>query len=214
MFDPSEVSIRRARRLVLAAPRPDAGEPAGVGRRHAVPLRDLLPLSRTRSGESLESRVAGAGAFQEADRDADRPRRDLLARRGVPPAVPGEERPRDLRDLGLCRRGCRSPPAAAPARPCRRRSRPRAGRTGRRPGRDPRGRTSASRSRRGRCRCPPRPPAPGCRTRSRGTCRAGCRGAPSTIAIACSSGPLPPRVAKTTAVPVRNPIPQAAIPIS
>ncbi len=42
---------------------------------------------------------AGAGAVRKADRNRDRACVDLLAGGGVPPAVPGQERPRDLPDL-------------------------------------------------------------------------------------------------------------------
>ena len=69
---PERDLVRRARRRVLEPARPDAGEPAGLGRRHAVPLGDLHPLARAGGGGG-GVQGAGADAVLEADRDGDRP---------------------------------------------------------------------------------------------------------------------------------------------
>ena len=116
-FDPSEISYADLVDRFWEPARPDAGEPAGLGRRHAVPLGDLHPFAGAgRGGGGVEG--AGPDAVLEADRDGDRSGDDLLAGRGVPPAVPGQERPRDLPDLAtrLVPQPARAA-VAAPARP-------------------------------------------------------------------------------------------------
>ena len=60
---PERGLVRRARRRVLAAPRPDAGEPAGLGRRHAVPLRDLRPLARAGARGAASRRSGRRSGF-------------------------------------------------------------------------------------------------------------------------------------------------------
>src|SRR6185503_7837540 len=82
---------------LLGEPRPHAGEPPGPRLRQAVPHGDLLPLTRAggyRAEEQGRPRVERP--LPQADRDRDRARADLLARRGVPPALPREEGPREL----------------------------------------------------------------------------------------------------------------------
>ena len=48
---------------------------------------------------AAESKARAQARLRQADRDRDRARVDLLAGGGVPPAVPGQERPRDLPNL-------------------------------------------------------------------------------------------------------------------
>ena len=65
---------------------------------------------------AAESKARAQARFSQADRDGDRPGDDVLAGRGVPPAVPGQERPRDLPDLArrrLRRLGLRRPAGLA-----------------------------------------------------------------------------------------------------
>jgi peptide-methionine (S)-S-oxide reductase len=58
----------------------------------------IFPHSPEQARVATESK-ARAGTVLEADRDPDRGSGDVLAGRGIPPAVPRQERPRDLPDL-------------------------------------------------------------------------------------------------------------------
>src|SRR2546422_1858373 len=91
--------LRPAARRVLGEPRPDPAEPPGPRRRRAVPLGDLLPQPRAGGGGArLEGPPRSVGALPPADRHRDHPRRDLLPRRGGPPALPREARAGALPD--------------------------------------------------------------------------------------------------------------------
>ena len=101
VFDPDEDELRRAAAHLLGGPRPDPGHAAGQRRRHPVPLRGLLRRRRPARRPSrpprscspsacaapatatITTEIAAAGA--------------VLLRRGLPPAVPGQEPQRLLR---------------------------------------------------------------------------------------------------------------------
>ena len=92
--------LRRAAAHLLGEPRPDAGHAPGQRHRHPVPLGDLRPLGRAaRAGARLARRVPAAPARGGLgrDHDRDRGRARVLLRRGVSPAIPGEESARLLR---------------------------------------------------------------------------------------------------------------------
>ena len=97
-FDPDEVSYETLLRTFWDAHDPTQLQPPGPRRGAPVPLGHLLPLARAAGGRA---RVEGQGpdALHGAGRHRDRAGEGVLARRGVPPAVPGEARPRELRDL-------------------------------------------------------------------------------------------------------------------
>ena len=87
-----------AARDVLGRARSDPGQPAGAGRRRAVPLRDLRRRRRAaRRRGGLARRTCRRGS--PAGRDVDRGRAAVLGGRGLPPAVPREARPRELHAL-------------------------------------------------------------------------------------------------------------------
>ena len=84
---------------------------------------DLLPHARA-AGAGARLEGARAGARRPAGRDRDRAGAGVLARRGLPPAVPGQARPRHLRDLSnehcagrnrACRLRCVRGPAYTPS---------------------------------------------------------------------------------------------------
>ena len=113
-FDPAEVSYGELVEKFWSLHDPTQVNRQGWDVGTPVPLGDLHPFARAARGRV---RVEGArtGAVRQADRNRDHACVDLLAGGGVPPAVPGQERPRDLPDLA------RGPwPAAPPGR----RSRP------------------------------------------------------------------------------------------
>ena len=57
--------LRAAARRLLGEPRPDHAQPPGAGRRHAVPLGDLLPLARAGGrGATLAGPARGQGRFR------------------------------------------------------------------------------------------------------------------------------------------------------
>ncbi len=96
--------------------RPDPGHAPGQRRRHAVPLGDLRRPRRAAAGarrgqHERATRSALTAAHYGDDHHRDRATRaDVLLRRGLPPAVPGEEPERLLR-AGQLR--CSTPEAIA-----------------------------------------------------------------------------------------------------
>src|SRR4051812_1935893 len=104
---PGAGQLRGAARALLGRPRPDHAQPPGRRHRLSVPLRDLLHLTRAGSDRDQVARRAAGPARAERrprpaqapppDRHADRAGHHVLARRGLPPAVPREARPGDLR---------------------------------------------------------------------------------------------------------------------
>src|SRR5260221_3293564 len=98
--------LRRAPAHVLGEPRSHPGHAAGERRRHAVPQRHLHHQRRAarRSSRVARGVPEGADGFARGpDHDRDRGGAALLLRRGLPPAVPGEE-PRRLLRAGRHRR--------------------------------------------------------------------------------------------------------------
>ena len=83
-FDPAGDLVPRHPAGVLRDPRPDDAQPPGQRRRHAVSLRDLLPLARAEEGRRRGDRGARA---REGVRRPDRDRGDaggrLLGRRAT-----------------------------------------------------------------------------------------------------------------------------------
>ena len=100
VFDPAQVAVRGDPADVLGGTRPDAGQPSGQRRRHAVPLGAVLDDARAaRGGARLPRRVPGAPGRSGVRGDHDRARHGarVLLRRAVPPAVPRQEPERLLR---------------------------------------------------------------------------------------------------------------------
>ena len=101
-YDAAQDELRADAEAVLGGPRPDPGHAPGRRRRHAVPLADPLgrrrPEGRRRSvAGDVPGRALRGGLRHDHDRDSSRPTRPVLLRRGLPPAVPGEEPRRVLR---------------------------------------------------------------------------------------------------------------------
>src|SRR6266511_215514 len=89
--------LRAASGRLLGEPRPDDVEPPGAGRRRAVQVRHLRPYAGA-AGRSnrVEGETGEERQVQTPDRHADPAGLEVLAGRGVPPALPGEARPRSL----------------------------------------------------------------------------------------------------------------------
>ena len=114
-FDPAEVSYETLLRTFWDAHDPTQLNRQGpdVGRQYRSV--DLLPLARAAGGRA-RVQGEGPGPPHEAGGDRGRAGEGVLARRGLPPAVPGQARPRDLRDLGSDRPvGAGDPAVAAPS---------------------------------------------------------------------------------------------------
>ena len=75
--------VRRARGQLLEPPRPDPGQPAGLGRRHAVPLRHLHPLARSRRRSRPSRRRGRRPASGSRSRPRSSPRRPSGRRRST-----------------------------------------------------------------------------------------------------------------------------------
>ena len=94
VFDPVRGELRAAAQDVLGAPRPDPGHAPGQRRRDAVPVGDLHPRRGAAGGRrGVEGDVPARAGQGRPRRDHDRDPRGahVLLRRGLPPAVPGEE---------------------------------------------------------------------------------------------------------------------------
>ncbi|CAA9525173.1 MAG: Peptide-methionine (S)-S-oxide reductase MsrA, partial [uncultured Thermoleophilia bacterium] len=92
--------VRAAAQALLGGPRPDHGQPPGQRRRHPVPLGAVLDdrrPARGRRGVPRRVRRAPEGRGQGPDHDRAGPRRRVLLRRGLPPAVPAQGPERLLR---------------------------------------------------------------------------------------------------------------------
>ncbi len=99
----------------------------GPGPRQPVQVGDLLPQRRAEGrGDRFEREAGEVGQVFQADRDRDRPRRHLLAGRGVPPGLPGQTRPRaglphlkrDSVTTGRCGNSVRNGTRGASRAPC------------------------------------------------------------------------------------------------
>ncbi len=100
VFDPKKVSLRDAAEDVLGEPRSDPGHAPGQRRRDPVPVRHLLLRRRAARGRRTVARgVPGTAQKRRlrADHDGDHAGRRVLLRRGLPPAVSGQESWRLLR---------------------------------------------------------------------------------------------------------------------
>ena len=97
-YDPAEVSYETLLRTFWDAHDPTQLNRQGPDVGTAVPLGRLLPHAGA-AGAGARVEGQGAGALHGARRHRDRAGQGLLARRGVPPAVPGQARPRQLPGL-------------------------------------------------------------------------------------------------------------------
>ena len=89
--------LRQAIKRFLGEPRPHPSRPPRPGLGIAIPHRDFLSFARTGSGsQSLERKTGKIRPLQKADRHPNRPRGDVLSRRGLSPAVSGKTRPGDV----------------------------------------------------------------------------------------------------------------------
>ena len=97
---PEEDLLRAPAQDVLGKPRPDPGHAPGQRRRHPIPLRHLCVLAGTaRRRRSLEGglRQGARGRTDGADHHGNPRRAAVLFRRGLSPAISGEESARLLR---------------------------------------------------------------------------------------------------------------------
>ena len=105
-FSTREHRVRRAAAPVLGGPRSDPGNAPGQRRRNPVSVRDLLLRRRPAIGGGSEPRgstTGPAGSRPRRRHHGDRAGTRLLLRRGLSPAVPGQEPGRLLRTRRLRR---------------------------------------------------------------------------------------------------------------
>uniref|UniRef100_A0A8R7PGD2 Uncharacterized protein n=1 Tax=Triticum urartu TaxID=4572 RepID=A0A8R7PGD2_TRIUA len=89
---PQGVPLRRAPRRLLGQAQPHHAQQTGQRRRDAVPVGHLLLHGG--AGAAGQGVAGGEAAGVEGeDRDGGPPGEEVLPRRGLPPAVPGEGRP-------------------------------------------------------------------------------------------------------------------------
>src|SRR3954451_13890052 len=110
--------LRAAARGLLEQAQPDAEEPPGLGHRRSVPLGGLLPRrGAARGGRAVEGRPRRLGPLPQARRHPDRAGTDVLPRRRVPPALPGEAGALELHDAARGSLLARRAPGLIPGRP-------------------------------------------------------------------------------------------------
>ena len=100
VFDPAVITYDQLLKTLLGGPQPHPGDAPGQRRRHAVPLRHLHVQRRAARGREDVTRHVPRRAERRGlrrDHHRDPARAHLLLRRGLSPAVPGEEPRRLLR---------------------------------------------------------------------------------------------------------------------
>ncbi len=101
-FDPCPGPLRRPAQSFLGESRPHAAQPPGSRLGIAIPLRHLLPFpEQAKQAQASKEALEKAPPLLQAHRYFDRPGRNLLRRRRLPPAISRKAGPGQLLHQGV-----------------------------------------------------------------------------------------------------------------